>query len=474
MKKLISLLIMAVFFSFAVCASYMHCNDTDGGQVYDVAGNITFTYASVPQTTDWDIRTDACQVNGYETSNCTGSDCFLTERGCSGSGYSWDITAVRVNCNELGYAGCRQGACYGSSTPEPSCSDDIKNRDEEGIDCGGRYCSSCSVAVPAVNASVSSAAAQESCSDNDGGRNYYQKGTACIGTKCLTDYCMDSNHVMEYDCGSNQGITSNDGCEHDALGGCSYLCQYGCSDGACQRTNITSPRVVCNDSDGGINIYVAGTTYGDTGRLENGIGTSRDYCTDDDRGTAMVDEGQYVHEYTCEGGFVVAYTNECPLGCRQDACIRSSSESAQVIDSAATSAPVDMSQQSAGNDLHDRGDLGNDNNQLSSVNFPQDALQKQGILQRAISAVTNLFAPRKTIPVNNSRGTICDSVHLSDADVCNNLNSVSSSISALRNELTQRIEDLEEASRNLYNGGIEQKCRVATAEQLSEALNSCE
>lgn len=62
------------------------------------------------------------------------------------------------------------------------------------------------------------------CRDSDGGINYYEKGTTCIGrSTCKTDYCKTNSTVVEYYCGPDKlriliiGTT----------------CPYNCSDGAC-------------------------------------------------------------------------------------------------------------------------------------------------------------------------------------------------------------------------------------------------
>jgi hypothetical protein len=110
------------------------------------------------------------------------------------------------------------------------------------------------------------------CTDNDGGKNYYQKGTTTLsdGTK-LTDYCMTggySDNVMEYWCTS------------DGHGMGNFKCPNGCANGACVK-GTTPPTPTCSDSDGGKNYYQKG------------------HCTDS-RG-ASKDDSCYngkLHEYT--------------------------------------------------------------------------------------------------------------------------------------------------------------------------------
>jgi len=63
--------------------------------------------------------------------------------------------------------------------------------------------------------------ATNSCEDSDGGENFYVKGVAKEGDKELSDYCQDTNHIMEAYC-SPAG-----------LGTASFPCPDGCQDGAC-------------------------------------------------------------------------------------------------------------------------------------------------------------------------------------------------------------------------------------------------
>lgn len=73
------------------------------------------------------------------------------------------------------------------------------------------------------------------CSDTDGGRNYYEKGTAGEIEKKFTDYCQDEKRLFEHDCGIWGGVEMQDGVSHIGLGGVSYECPNGCVDGACVR-----------------------------------------------------------------------------------------------------------------------------------------------------------------------------------------------------------------------------------------------
>jgi hypothetical protein len=86
----------------------------------------------------------------------------------------------------------------------------------------------------------------QTCTDSDGGIDYYVKGTLKIGNEAKTDQCLNSTKgtLMEYYCGSN---TTTDYLLYD--------CPYGCLNGACSKNNPS-----CSDSDGGRDYYVMGKT----------------------------------------------------------------------------------------------------------------------------------------------------------------------------------------------------------------------
>ena len=123
-----------------------------------------------------------------------------------------------------------------------------------------------------------------SCSDTDGGVNYFEAGT--IGG--MTDVCVDETTLREYSCGYSESrgffIKSE-----------TYTCPYGCRDGAC----------ICEDTDGGLNYEVAGC-----------IGNKCDSCEDE----------QWLVEYHIESPTttqpcnVRSYRHKCEGRCVDGAC----------------------------------------------------------------------------------------------------------------------------------------------------------
>jgi hypothetical protein len=68
------------------------------------------------------------------------------------------------------------------------------------------------------------------CTDSDGGKNYYVKGSADAPTGRLDDACdTDGTRLFEYYCSNGQQLQDQ------------YSCPYGCRDGACVGLTVISP-----------------------------------------------------------------------------------------------------------------------------------------------------------------------------------------------------------------------------------------
>jgi len=156
---------------------------------------------------------------------------------------------------------------------------------------------------PSTGVSITGyATATPSCTDSDGGINYYVKGTASYsyGAKYYnySDYCFSSTGLYERYCSGNY------------VYGTTYYCPYGCSNGACINVNETQ---ACTDSDGGSNYYVKGTTKGIDG-------TKTDYCGKEE---GVSDNPNQLVEYFCNpvGQNLNNEIYICPYGCKDGACI---------------------------------------------------------------------------------------------------------------------------------------------------------
>jgi hypothetical protein len=77
----------------------------------------------------------------------------------------------------------------------------------------------------------------KTCTDSDGGKNYYVKGFTQIGQNTWTDTCQTANSVNENYCLNNLAHTEI------------FDCPQGCKDGACVRTSFCGDGV-CNTEVG--------------------------------------------------------------------------------------------------------------------------------------------------------------------------------------------------------------------------------
>jgi hypothetical protein len=148
--------------------------------------------------------------------------------------------------------------------------------------------------------------AQSTCTDSDGGKNIYQKGTATDADETQTDSCSTytANRILERWC--RDGI-SVEGYYQDCPSG------YTCSDGAC----ITDQTEICTDSDGGKDYYVQGTASGI-------YGSGTDFCYGEKYPSS--NQKNYVQEYFCDPNnpWSASTGYNCPNGCSNGACIKDS------------------------------------------------------------------------------------------------------------------------------------------------------
>ena len=154
------------------------------------------------------------------------------------------------------------------------------------------------------------------CADSDGGRNYTLKGNVTKGDVVKTDFC-DGNVLREYYCDNR---TNPLGIIKNISYNCTRFGYSGCENGACINTSLIN----CNDSDGGINIYVAGIA-------DERVNWSRRYYNDacvTSRGSVCTgDSCTAVAEGYCSDKGVSNILMQCPTNrCENGACIRNETE----------------------------------------------------------------------------------------------------------------------------------------------------
>ncbi len=180
----------------------------------------------------------------------------------------------------------------------------------------------------------------QTCTDSDGGKNYYVKGTATAGSQSLSDHCNDKYSLTEKFCSGNEIKWET------------YNCPHGCSEGACMlnasinttcikkedkcclgdkcvSSSVTCSKGYipifegcneqcvpkkgckpshCTDSDGGANYYTFGYINSSIG------GYSPDKCADD----------KTLIEQYCSNEYPADISFKCPNGCKEGVCVSSS------------------------------------------------------------------------------------------------------------------------------------------------------
>ncbi|MEM4598631.1 MAG: hypothetical protein QW400_02980 [Candidatus Diapherotrites archaeon] len=280
------------------------CTDSDGGKEIFIKGVVEFNGNYYP---------DICTSSGG-----------IMEHYCETSASGCDTNSVKYYTTTCptGYR-CIDGACQKDTGQPTTCTDSDGGRDYyvrgTTTDPKGSYVDKCSADGTKLyeyycvwnNAEMEEyptphnyvckdgafveAKPSSNCSDSDGGRNVYEKGTVNENGKLSTDHCScGGSKVVEYFCSGGMTAVSEEYCPTG----------YTCKDGACVQGS--SPEV-CNDTDGGKN-------FNSKGSVTFGGQTYTDFCN-----------GSVVNEYYCENNQGRSTTYSCPYGCSDGACVSSSS-----------------------------------------------------------------------------------------------------------------------------------------------------
>ena len=156
------------------------------------------------------------------------------------------------------------------------------------------------------------------CTDSDGGSNIHLKGIT-------TGYSEENEYISKEDvCDSTivdgdmfYGKLYEYKCVYNRVKEVEQTCLYGCEDGACINiSKVIEETETCTDSDGGSNYYKRGVTISTRG-------AAIDACLN--KGSDLPEHQNTLNEYICnEDGDVYGGQNyECPYGCRDGACIKS-------------------------------------------------------------------------------------------------------------------------------------------------------
>ena len=134
----------------------------------------------------------------------------------------------------------------------------------------------------------------QTCTDSDGGLNYYVKGITANNTITKNDTCILNNMALrEYYCDNNKNVLFE---ERDCAG--------GCQNNACLNQTTPVQNQTCTDSDGGLNYNIKGTTT-------NNTITKNDTC---------IYNNLAIKEYYCQNTLVSNEERDCQYRCRDGAC----------------------------------------------------------------------------------------------------------------------------------------------------------
>ena len=258
------------------------CNDSEAGADIHEFGYVTYNGLTY---------NDSCQ-----------GDSKVVEYYCRG-----DELQSEVQDCPFGYI-CSEGACITVPCEDTDEGNDIYEKgtvtkgEEEYTD----YCIDNSVveyycANNEINSIVSGCPDDYSCSDGacvltvcedtEDGRDVSVAGTVTKDNKSYTDYCFDSEQVVEYYCKDDGEVAST------------YI---SCSSGYVCSGGVCTASTGCIDSDLGQEKYTKGT-------ISKGTTSYEDYCFD----------GDTVKEYYCSGGEIYWNYLDClsGYGCSNGRCV---------------------------------------------------------------------------------------------------------------------------------------------------------
>ena len=180
------------------------------------------------------------------------------------------------------------------------------------------------VLVPSVSYVINfSEPTENTCTDSDGGLNYYNKGIVTFfgeeGGREMPDFCDNDGLLHEYYCLDTEGYYSVQ----------KYVCPNRCKNGACVEY-IQPKEYICTDSDG-INYYMKG--YVTINTYNNNSAKRYDYCIENPRfGNEILDQQEnkvdecsgedcFLLERSCKNDTLYNIGYRCPDKCSDGVCI---------------------------------------------------------------------------------------------------------------------------------------------------------
>ena len=227
-KKPILVFVILLVLVQQVSAQYRYCNDSDNGQNYAVEGTLTYSTEIAPEPGAKSF-TDHCYDftgRGVLAFFCNHPNCFLIEYSCTGAAGNYNYISKKIDCNALGFDGCKNGECVESvepiepiaagcddGTPEGKCSENKPLYCDDGL--LGDYCRVCGCPESNICASSNSCVPiQVGCSDGT-------PEESCSSTK--PKYCDDGDlkeKCQTCGCPPGKGCLPSGSCATEILRSC--------------------------------------------------------------------------------------------------------------------------------------------------------------------------------------------------------------------------------------------------------------
>jgi hypothetical protein len=321
-----------IYYGTGICwaltnPNYQFCTDSDNGYFPNAKGTVTWKDGAgvISNITDSCIGNTVmeavCDYNGYayngKTANCVNgcennacevnctsqSDCpagygcdidydtgicwLLTNPNhqfCTDSdgGYSPNVKGTVTYKNAEGVQSSVTDSCIGNTVMEAVCDYNGYAYNGKTANCANNCSNGACVNIASIN---------KTCTDSDGGMNYYVKGTTTDSLGTALDTCSsDSKILTEYKCSGNDKMSVT------------YVCPNSCSNGVCvnptstnqtTQSNITSPIAVNNTL-----VCISGCLYKDK-CLPYGYRTGTKYCNIDNSLTEQNSSGACENSFEC-------------------------------------------------------------------------------------------------------------------------------------------------------------------------------
>lgn len=274
------------------------CTDSDGGKNYYMKGLGTGIDPIGNKVSFYDtcfLREEGSTA-GDSVSECSGKNCVLEEKFCDVGKNGLILNNEDYNCPN----GCKDGACI---QEEGTCTDS----DDSSLYFEG------SIDKPLTPDNYPDLF-EEGYAEGPG--HIYGGGSNIIKKY---DYCGGAPDIEGFDTDPEKWLSEMMCDENGNVNNYAVECPNGCQDGACIQEEG-----ICTDSDGGINLFIKGTTIFENGEIktdgcirENLDGSWSD--TED-----IVTKSKFIVEYSCYENSPNSFKEdvfECPNGCQDGVCV---------------------------------------------------------------------------------------------------------------------------------------------------------